>query len=72
VDRQTLDVIRAELNFQHSGEVSDEDIISIGKFTGADVVITGAVSGRGEMRRLRLRVLDVKTAQILAMSAIYL
>jgi TolB-like protein len=69
VDRQTLNVIRAEQNFQLSGEVSDEDIISIGKFTGADVVITGAVSGNGEMRRLRLRALDVQTAQILAMSA---
>jgi hypothetical protein len=69
VDRQTLNIIRAEQNFQLSGEVSDEDIISIGKFIGADVVITGSVSGNGEMRRLRLRALDVKTAQILAMSA---
>jgi TolB-like protein len=69
VDRQTLNVIREEQNFQLSGEVSDEDIISIGRFTGADIVITGAVSGNGEMRRLRLRALDVQTAQILAMSA---
>jgi TolB-like protein len=69
VDRQTLNVIRQEQNFQLSGEVSDETIISIGRFTGADVVITGSVSDNGEMRRLRLRVLDVQTAQILAMSA---
>lgn len=69
VDRQTLNLIREEQNFQLSGEVSDETVISIGKFTGADVVITGTVSGNGEMRRLRLRVLDVQTAQILAMSA---
>jgi TolB-like protein len=69
VDRQTLNIIREELNFQLSGEVSDETVVSIGKFTGADVVITGTVSGNGEMRRLRLRALDVETAQILAMSA---
>jgi TolB-like protein len=69
VDRHTLNVIREEQNFQYSGEVSDEDVISIGRFTGANVVITGSVSGNGEMRRLRLRALDVQTAQILAMSA---
>jgi TolB-like protein len=70
VDRQTtLDAIRQERNFQLSGEVSDETIISIGNFTGADLVITGSVSGAGEMRRLRLRVLDVKSAQVLAASS---
>jgi hypothetical protein len=69
VDRQTLDVIRQEHNFQLSGEVSDETIVSIGNFTGASVVITGVVSGNGEMRRLRLRALDVKTAEVLAMSS---
>jgi hypothetical protein len=69
VDRQTLNMIRAELNFQFSGEVSDETALSIGRFIGASVIITGMVSGNGEMRRLRLRALDVQTAQILAMSA---
>jgi hypothetical protein len=69
VDRQTLDAIRREHNFQLSGEVNDETIISIGNFTGADVVITGTVSGDGRMRRLRLYVLDVKTAQVLAASS---
>jgi hypothetical protein len=69
VDRQTLDAIRRDHNFQISGEVNDETIISIGNFAGADVVITGTVSGDGRMRRLRLYVLDVKTAQVLAASS---
>jgi TolB-like protein len=69
VDRQTLDAIRKERNFQVSGEVSDETMISIGQFIGADVVITGAVTGDGERRRLRLRGIDVKTAQVLAASS---
>jgi hypothetical protein len=69
VDRQTLDAIRREQNFQLSLEVSDETAVSIGKFTGADVVITGTVSGAGSLRRLRLYVLDVKTAQVLAASS---
>jgi hypothetical protein len=69
VDRQTLNAIRQERNFQLSGEVSDETIISIGNFTGADLVITGSISGVGEMRRLRLRALDVKSAEILVTSS---
>lgn len=69
VDRQTLNVIRREQNFQLSGEVSDEMIVSIGNFIGADIVITGSVSGSGERKRLRLRALDVKTAQLLAASS---
>jgi hypothetical protein len=69
VDRQTLDAIKQERNFQMSGEVSDESVISIGNFIGADVVIIGSISGDGERRRLRLRALDVKTAQVLAMSS---
>ena len=67
VDRQTLETIRQEQQFQMSGEVSDESALSIGNFLGADVIITGSISGSGDQRRLRLRALDVKTTRILAM-----
>jgi len=69
VDRQTLETIRQEQRFQMTGEVSDDSAISIGQFLGADVVITGSISGNRSQRRLRLRALDVKTAQVLAMSS---
>jgi TolB-like protein len=69
VDRKTLEAIKMEQNFQMSGEVDDDSVVSIGQFLGADVVITGSVSGEGDRRRLRLKALDVKTAQILAMSS---
>ncbi|MDR1398863.1 MAG: CsgG/HfaB family protein [Treponema sp.] len=69
VDRRTLDAIRQERNFQMSGEVDDDSVVSIGHFLGADIVLTGSISGEGEMRRLRFRALDVKTAQVLAMSS---
>lgn len=69
VDRQTLETIRKEQHFQMTGEVSDDSAISIGQFIGADVVITGSISGNSGQRRLRLRALDVKTAQVLAMSS---
>jgi hypothetical protein len=69
VDRRALDAIRQERNFQRNGEVDDASVVSIGSFLGADIVLTGSITGEGEMRRLRLRALDVKTAQVLAMSS---
>jgi hypothetical protein len=66
IDRSQLDRIRREQNFQLSGEVDDEHAVSIGKIAGANVILTGAVTGTGEIRRLRLRALDTQSAQILA------
>ena len=64
VDRIELDRIRREQNFQLSGEVDDDQIVSIGKFAGAGLVITGSITGSGSMRRLRLRVLDTQSAEL--------
>ncbi|MDR1218017.1 MAG: CsgG/HfaB family protein [Treponema sp.] len=69
VDRSELDRIRREQNFQLSGDVDDGTIVSIGKFAGADVVITGAITGTGETRRLRLRALNTQTAQVMAVAS---
>jgi hypothetical protein len=66
IDRSQLDRIRQEQNFQLSGEVDDDHAVSIGKIAGASVIVTGAVTGTGSLRRLRLRALDTQTAQILA------
>jgi hypothetical protein len=66
VDRSELDRIRREQNFQLSGEVDDTQIVSIGKFAGVGLVITGSITGSGSTRRLRLRVLDTQTAELKA------
>ncbi|MDR1147172.1 MAG: CsgG/HfaB family protein [Spirochaetaceae bacterium] len=69
VDRSELDRIRREQNFQLSGDVDDNTIVSIGKFAGADVVITGAITGTDATRRLRLRALNTQTAQVIAVAS---
>ncbi|MDR3116159.1 MAG: CsgG/HfaB family protein [Treponema sp.] len=69
VDRKSLDAIRAEQDFQFSGEVDDNSAVSIGKMLGASIVITGSISGSGATRRLRAKALDVKTAEIMAMAS---
>lgn len=68
-DRKSLDSIRKEQGFQKTGDVDDNTAVSIGKFAGADVVITGSVTGSGSTRRLRFKALDVKTAAILSQTS---
>jgi hypothetical protein len=69
VDRKSLEAIKSEQDFQTSGEVDDNSAVSIGKLLGANIVITGSISGVGSTRRLRLKALDVKTAEIVAMAS---
>jgi TolB-like protein len=67
VDRNNLETIRNELNFQLSGDVSDETASSIGKMLGAQAIISGSISAIGSSYRLRIRTISVETAQILGM-----
>jgi hypothetical protein len=69
VDRKNLDAIKSEQNFQLTGDVDDDSVVSIGKLLGAEVVITGSIDGTGETRRLRLKALDVRTGLILEMTS---
>jgi len=64
VDRAQLDLIRAEQNFQYSGEVDDNDALAIGKFFGAQYIVSGAISELADRYRMRIRALNVQTAQV--------
>jgi curli biogenesis system outer membrane secretion channel CsgG len=68
VDRKTLDTIRSEQKFQLSGDVDDNSAVSIGKMLGANIVITGSVTGTGSTQRLTIKALNVQTAQIVTMA----
>jgi len=65
VDRANLEVVRRELNFQLSGEVSDATAQSIGQMLGAQTIISGAITPIGNAYRLRVRAISVESAQIL-------
>ena len=64
VDRQQLDAIRSELDFQWAGEVDDNSAQEIGKMVGAQTIVSGAISKVGENYRMRIRALEVQTAQV--------
>jgi hypothetical protein len=65
IDRSQLDQIRKEQRLQISGEVDDNQAVSIGKIAGANIILTGAVTGRGDLRRLRVRAMNTQDAQVL-------
>jgi TolB-like protein len=66
VDRRDLDIIRQEMDFQMSGEVSDETAAGIGKKIGAQSIIFGSMEPTGSLYRLRIRTIEVETTRIQA------
>jgi TolB-like protein len=66
VDRSNQSLIAAEQQFQMSGLVSDDSIISLGHQLGVQYMVVCKISGEKSGRRLNVRVLNVETAQITA------
>lgn len=64
VTRANLDVIKKEMNFQLSGEVSDETMQQLGAKTGAQTVISGTFKPLGTLYVLDIQAFDVTTAAI--------
>jgi TolB-like protein len=64
VDRQNLALIQQEMNFQLSGEVSDDSAQEIGRKLGAQSIISGSIEDLGQYYRLRFRVIEVVSAAI--------
>lgn len=64
VDRQQLDDIRKEQNFQWSGEVSDASAQKIGQILGAQIIVSGLVTEVGNEYRIQVRALLVQNATV--------
>jgi TolB-like protein len=67
VDRQNLDIIRQEMNFQMSGEVDEASAQEIGRKLGAQTIISGSINLLGDVYRMRVRAISVQTAAIQGM-----
>jgi TolB-like protein len=70
VDRKEIDLIRGEMNFQMSGEVSDESAQEIGKLLGAQSIVSGSLVNMGDTHRFRTKVINVNSAAIETSSSI--
>jgi TolB-like protein len=64
VERRQLDAVRSELNFDMSGEVSDESAQSIGRMLGARYIVTGSIEVIGSLYRIRFQAIATETATI--------
>jgi hypothetical protein len=65
VERQKIQILQSELEFQMSGDVSDETAQRIGQMTGAGIIISGGFSQIGSEYRLSIRAIEVETARVL-------
>jgi hypothetical protein len=65
VDRQNIQVLQSELEFQMSGDVSDETAQRIGQKIGAEIIISGGFSQIGDEYRLSIRAIGVETARVM-------
>jgi len=64
-----LRAMDAEKEFQLSGLVSDESALGIGHYLGAKVVVTGTFDLYNGFYQFRLRAVDVRTSQLLAITS---
>jgi TolB-like protein len=64
VDRENLDLLQQEIDFQLSGEVSDESAQAIGKKLGAQSIVYGTLTKVLGNYRLRMKTINVETAVI--------
>jgi predicted nucleic acid-binding protein len=69
IDRRKIESIRIEKNFNRTSDYEDDFLISIGSLLGADVVITGNLNGNADLRRLRIKALNVKTGTLVSMAS---
>ena len=69
-NRANLDAIKAEMNFQLSGEVSDDSIQQIGAMVGANIVVHGKLVPIGNIFNLTMQALDVTSAEVIDMCRI--
>ena len=60
VDRQSAALVQAEQSFQYGGNVSDQEMVSIGRAAGADTLVIVSVVQQGNNQRLQIRVLDIE------------
>jgi TolB-like protein len=69
VDRQNIDKIRAEQEYQQSGYVDDASAVEIGRELGATAILLGTGENMVNYYRFRFRLISVETAIILMQSS---
>lgn len=64
MERDKMNRILDEMQFQMSGCTSDECVVEVGKIVGVKKIIAGSVSKVGEIYSVSIRLIDVETSRI--------
>jgi hypothetical protein len=72
VDRRRLDLIRSEIEFNESGDISDQSQQQAGRMLGAQSIITGTLEDIGSVYRFRVQSLTVESAKVQASASLNL
>jgi hypothetical protein len=70
VERRNIEIVIQEQNFQYSGYVSDESMVSLGKLLGVHAIVVGNGENMADYYRMNFKMLSVETAEILMLSSI--
>ena len=70
VQRNNLEILESELNFNMSGFVSDEIAQGIGRMIGAQILFSGSIVQYRDMYRMRVQVIVVETAEVIGIRTI--
>jgi TolB-like protein len=65
IERSEINILEIEQHYQLSGSVSDDTAVSLGKQLGTQFIISGSILQLGDKYSLRLKAINVKTAQIM-------
>jgi hypothetical protein len=68
VDRQNIEKIVKEYEFQANELVDEQTAVEIGKLTGSDIIVTGTISYVGKKYYLNIKLISVETAEIIGSS----
>jgi TolB-like protein len=69
IDRRGIDAFRGENGIGVPSYNNDYMLRLIGELMGADFVISGRLGGDGDLRRLRVKAIDVKTGRLVGNSS---
>jgi len=68
VDRQNIQKIIDEYEFQATGLTDENTAVEIGKLSGADIIVIGSINNVGDRFYLNIKLIEVETAEIIGSS----
>ena len=64
INRNDIELIMTEISFQQTGLVSDEDMLKIGRFSGANILITGTITDLGDEIDISADIINIATSEM--------